>query len=132
MQTHFLVCVCTVPLTVNIPVTQLGEVMGEGEFGPVLRGVARQLVRGEEHTEVAVKMLMRREGEELLTRNILTEFVNQMNLSSPNICTILGLCTDAEPYYIIYQYLDKVRFTNICTELEAHQFSYLLIYLVYM
>ena len=51
---------------------------------------------------------MRREGEELQTRSILTDFVSQMNLSSPNICTILGLCTDMEPYYIIYQYLDKV------------------------
>ena len=58
-------------------------------------------MRGEEHTEVAVKVL-------IYKLSILTDFVSQMNLSSPNICTILGLCTDMEPYYIIYQYLDKV------------------------
>ena len=84
--------------------------MGEGEFGPVVRAIARNIVPGEESTPVAVKVLMPHEGEESFQPDlILSDFVNQMKLSSPYIATILGLCTDQEPYHVIYQYLDKVR-----------------------
>ena len=83
--------------------------MGEGEFGPVLRAVARHIVPGEKSTPVAVKVLMPPDGDESFQPDlILMDFVNQMKLSSPYIATILGLCTDQEPYNVIYQYLDKV------------------------
>ena len=36
--------------------TQLGDVMGEGEFGPVVLGVASNIVPSEERTLVAVKV----------------------------------------------------------------------------
>ena len=81
--------------------------MGEGEFGPVFRGVARHIRRDEEQSIVAVKVLMPREGEDHLWPSLI-DFANQMKLSSPFIASILGICADTEPYYVIYDYLDRV------------------------
>lgn len=39
------------PLTILM---QLGEELGEGEFGPVILGVARNIVSHEDTTQVAV------------------------------------------------------------------------------
>ncbi len=36
------------------------------------------------------------------------DFANQMKLSYTNIASILGICSDGEPYYVIYEYLDQV------------------------
>lgn len=36
--------------------TQLGDVMGEGEFGPVVLGVANHIVSTQDKTLVAVKV----------------------------------------------------------------------------
>ena len=85
--------------------------MGEGEFGPVIMGVATNIVPHEERTLVAVKELVPRgeEGEEDLNPEVaLVDFANQMKLEFANIAMILGMCTDVEPYYVIYEYLDEV------------------------
>ena len=39
----------------------------------------------------------------------LVDFANQMKLDYEHISCILGLCTDTEPYYVMYEYLDQVR-----------------------
>ena len=95
--------------------TQLGDVMGEGEFGPVVMGVATGIVPNEERTLVAVKAIAPRgveageEGEEELNPEMaLVDFANQMKLEFANIAMILGMCTDEEPYYVIYEYLNEV------------------------
>ena len=91
--------------------TQLGDIMGEGEFGPVIMGVATNIIPGEERTLVAVKELVQRgeEGEDELNPELaLVDFANQMKLEFGNIAMILGMCTDHEPYYVIYEYLDEV------------------------
>ena len=82
--------------------------MGEGEFGPVLKGIARHINPREEETLVAVKVLMPRDGEDHLWQSLM-DFANQMKLSSPFVAKILGLCADEEPFYIIYEYLDMVN-----------------------
>ena len=85
--------------------------MGEGEFGPVIMGVATNIIPGEERTLVAVKALVPRgeEGEEELNPELaLVDFANQMKLEFSNIAIILGMCTDMEPYYVIYEYLNEV------------------------
>lgn len=85
--------------------------MGEGEFGPVIMGVASNIIPGEERTLVAVKSLLPRgeDGEEELSPEMaLVDFANQMKLEFANIAIILGMCTDQEPYYVIYEYLDEV------------------------
>lgn len=81
--------------------------MGEGEFGPVFKGIARHITEGEEETLVAVKVLMSREGESVLWPSLM-DFASQMKLSSPFVSRILGLCAESEPYYVIYQYLNRV------------------------
>ena len=54
-------------------------------------------------------LLPRGEGEEALRPDLaLVDFANQMKLEYANIATILGMCTDTDPYYIIYEYLDQV------------------------
>ena len=91
--------------------------MGEGEFGPVVMGVATGIIPGEERTLVAVKALLPRGGgageegeeeEELNPEMALVDFANQMKLEFSNIAVILGMCTDEEPYYVIYEYLNEV------------------------
>lgn len=87
--------------------------MGEGEFGPVFKGVARNILQDEQQSLVAVKVLISRDGEDLWPS--LMEFANQMKLSSPHIASIIGICPDADPYYVIYDYLDQVRYHgNTC------------------
>lgn len=83
------------------------DIMGEGEFGPVVKGIARHIKEEESETLVAIKVLMSREGEETLWPSLM-DFANQMRLSSPYVAKILGLCADSEPYYVIYEYLDRV------------------------
>ena len=86
--------------------------MGEGEFGPVVKAIARHITEDASETLVAVKILMSREGEEALWSSLM-DFSNQMRLSSPFISKILGICADAEPYYVIYEYLDRVSVKNL-------------------
>ena len=80
--------------------------MGEGEFGPVVLGWAYN-ISPLERSEVAVKVIHAHNAG--THRAVLLDFASQMQLQNPNICGILGLCTDVEPYYVIYEYLDKVR-----------------------
>jgi hypothetical protein len=88
----------------------LGADLGEGEFGPVVLGVARNIVSHEETTQVVVKVLVRSgDGEDQFQPDLaLVDFANQMRIDYEHIACILGLCTDTEPYYVIYEYLDQV------------------------
>lgn len=87
--------------------------MGDGEFGPVLSGWAMNILPTQERTQVAIKVLLPQGGEDgeegFQPELALVDFANQMKLEYDNVATILGMCTDAEPYYIIYEYLDRVR-----------------------
>ena len=58
---------------------------------------------------VAVKVWMhpRDEDEENADYDLLN-FYSQMRLRFDNIASIVGMCTDVEPFYIIYEYLDRV------------------------
>ncbi len=88
--------------------------MGQGEFGPVMKATARNLVVGQAKTEVAVKLLVTEvesgDGEDTGFRADLAvvDYANQMKLEYRSIASILGICSDKEPYYVIYEYLDKV------------------------
>lgn len=100
--------------------------MGEGEFGPVM--LAYKISSSMERSEVAVKMLLPPSAgaPRFHLSVVLSDFASQMQLQHSNICGILGLCTDAEPYYIIYEYLDKVSISaNYPTTLllSGHMFD---------
>lgn len=85
--------------------------MGQGEFGPVMKAVARDLVPGEAETEVAVKLLVTEDVEDTGFRADLAmvDYASHMKLRYRSIAAILGICSDKEPYYVMYEYLDKVR-----------------------
>lgn len=93
---------------------QLGELMGQGEFGPVMKGRARNLVAGEAETEVAVKLLVTEAVEDtgFHADQAVMDYANHMKLRYKNIAAILGICSDTEPYYILYEYLDKGDLKN--------------------
>jgi len=77
-----------------------------------MKGVAKCLNQQAE-VEVAVKLLvsetMEEEDEEGGFRADLAvaDYAGQMKLRHVNVVPILGICSDSEPYYIIYEYLDK-------------------------
>lgn len=87
--------------------------LGDGEFGPVYQGVAKELIPGEPETLIAVKMLLhlRDDGDDETTSSYPPELDNfraQMKLQYTNIASILAMFTDSRPYYIVYEYLDCV------------------------
>ena len=75
-----------------------------------MKAVARNLVPGEAETEVAVKLLVTETVEDTGFRADLAimDYANQMKLEYRNIASILGICSDKEPYLVIYEYLDRV------------------------
>ena len=101
------------------------SLMGEGEFGPVVLGMATGIILSEERTLVAMKAIVPRGGggagagagkegkEELNPEIALVDFANQMKLEFTNIAMILGMCTDEEPYYVIYEYLNEVGMMSL-------------------
>lgn len=65
---------------------------------------------------MAIKLWVHsRDGEEE-SANIdedLSVFQSQMKLQYSNIASILAMCTDSRPYYIIYEFLDCVSVCNV-------------------
>ena len=98
--------------------------MGQGEFGPVLKAVAKNIVPGQSETEVAVKLLVSETVEDTGFQADLTvvDYANQMKLEYKNVASILAICSDKEPYYVIYEYLDKVMYTSFT--LHIHMLSH--------
>lgn len=61
--------------------------------------------------QVVVKVLVRSgDGDDQFQPDLaLVDFANQMKIEYEHIACILGMCTETEPYYVIYEYLDQVR-----------------------
>ena len=72
--------------------------------------------------DVAIKVWLHpRDEDEETADNDLMNFYNQMRLQFDNIASIVGMCTDVEPYYIIYEYLDRVSCVeDVCSSVPAH------------
>ena len=75
-------------------------------------GTAKELVQGEPKTLVAIKMLIHARDTDdddiSNTGQDLDNFRAQMKLQYTNIASILAMCTDVKPHYIVYEYLDCV------------------------
>lgn len=84
-----------------------------------MKGVARNLVAGQVETQVAVKLLVSEDVEETGFQADLAmgDYSNHMKLRYRNIVSILGICSDKEPYYVMYEYLDRVSacMLHVCT-----------------
>lgn len=84
--------------------------LGQGFFGIVFKGKAEKILDSEKETYVAVKTL-----KEDSTDGI-EAFVNEAKLmfsfNHPNIVKILGVSMTREPYYLIFEYMDKGDLTQ--------------------
>ncbi|KAI1894650.1 hypothetical protein AGOR_G00117940 [Albula goreensis] len=78
--------------------------LGKGEFGEVLLAKAKGIEDCEEETVVLVKSLQTR--DEQLQLNFRREFEMFGKLSHAHVVRLLGLCREAEPYYMILEYVD--------------------------
>ncbi|KAG7492855.1 hypothetical protein MATL_G00019530 [Megalops atlanticus] len=78
--------------------------LGKGEFGEVLLAKAKGIEEGEEETVVLVKSLQTR--DEQLQLDFRREFEMFGKLNSTNVVRLLGLCREAEPHYMILEYVD--------------------------
>ncbi|KAG9266422.1 inactive tyrosine-protein kinase 7a [Astyanax mexicanus] len=81
------------------PITTLGK----GEFGEVFLAKAKSS-EDEEETVVLVKSLQTR--DEQLQMDFRRECEMFAKLGHPNITRLLGMCREAEPYYMILEYAD--------------------------
>ena len=79
--------------------------LGQGNYGMVIKGEARDIIPGQSSTLVATKVL--KEGSNIDSRN---DFVQEAKLVNqfdhPNILKLLGVCFEMEPFYIIFEYMN--------------------------
>ena len=91
----------------NIPrenITYIND-LGEGNFGMVIKGEAKNIIPGEFSTLVAVKVL--KEGSDSKARSdFVHEAVLMNQFDHPNILKLLGVCFDEEPFCIAFEYME--------------------------
>uniref|UniRef100_A0A8C3F6T7 Inactive tyrosine-protein kinase 7 n=1 Tax=Chrysemys picta bellii TaxID=8478 RepID=A0A8C3F6T7_CHRPI len=78
--------------------------LGKGEFGEVFLAKAKGLEDSESEALVLVKSLQTR--DEQLQLDFRREAEMFGKLSHPNVGRLLGLCREAEPHYMILEYVD--------------------------
>ncbi|KAG7462822.1 hypothetical protein MATL_G00188820 [Megalops atlanticus] len=86
------------------PNLQTITTLGKGEFGEVLLAKAKGIEEGEEETVVLVKSLQTR--DEQLQLDFRREFEMFGKLNHTNVVRLLGLSREAEPHYMILEYVD--------------------------
>ncbi|XP_065220153.1 fibroblast growth factor receptor 2-like [Planococcus citri] len=98
---------------------RLGNTLGKGEFGKVVRGEVLS-IPGQENvtTTVAVKML-----KDDHTDNDVIDFVSEMELMKlidhhPNILQLIGCCTQKTPLLILTEYAAKGNLKNYLQKLH--------------
>nr|CAB96180.1 receptor tyrosine kinase [Drosophila melanogaster] len=82
---------------------QLDTVLGEGEFGQVLKGFATEIAGLPGITTVAVKML-KKGSNSVEYMALLSEFQLLQEVSHPNVIKLLGACTSSEAPLLIIEY----------------------------
>ena len=80
--------------------------LGQGNFGIVFYAKAEGLFENEKETEVAVKTLKEESSGEVL-ENFVREAKLMFNFDHKNIVKIYGVCMDTEPYYLVFEYMNK-------------------------
>uniref|UniRef100_A0A673T3N7 Protein tyrosine kinase 7 (inactive) n=1 Tax=Suricata suricatta TaxID=37032 RepID=A0A673T3N7_SURSU len=88
------------PRTSLQPITTLGK----SEFGEVFLAKAQGLEEGVPETLVLVKSLQSRDEQQQL--DFRREFEMFGKLNHANVVRLLGLCREAEPHYMVLEYVD--------------------------
>ncbi|XP_067131427.1 proto-oncogene tyrosine-protein kinase receptor Ret-like [Centruroides vittatus] len=85
---------------------KFGEVLGEGEFGKVMRARAWGIDGSQEYKTVAVKML-KGNSSTAEYQDLLSEFQLLRDIVHPNVIRLLGACTQkGGPLYVIVEYAE--------------------------
>ena len=79
---------------------------GKSEFGEVFLAKAQGLEEGVPETLVLVKSLQSRDEQQQL--DFRREFEMFGKLNHANVVRLLGLCREAEPHYMVLEYVDLV------------------------
>ena len=74
--------------------------IGEGQFGKVYLAVAKNIVKDEKETRVAVKTVKGGSSRET-AEDFRKEIQIMMDFDHPNVIALLGVCTLKEPLYLI-------------------------------
>ncbi|XP_022235403.1 tyrosine-protein kinase transmembrane receptor Ror2-like [Limulus polyphemus] len=80
--------------------------IGQGAFGRVFQAKAPGLVKGEEFTMIAVKMLKEEAAEDLQT-DFEREACLLADFDHPNIVKLLGVCAIGKPMCLLFEFMGK-------------------------
>ncbi|GAB6021777.1 hypothetical protein CHUAL_004354 [Chamberlinius hualienensis] len=78
--------------------------LGKGEFGDVILAKAKGIMDGENETIVMVKTLQTRDEQAHFNYRRELDMYNKLN--HDNIAKLLGVCCEAEPFFMIMEYSD--------------------------
>ncbi|CAH1245962.1 RET [Branchiostoma lanceolatum] len=81
----------------------LGETIGEGEFGKVVKAQATNVANVKGVSTVAVKMLKDYASASEM-RDLISELELLAQVSHPNVIKLIGACTEHGPVYVIVEY----------------------------
>lgn len=98
----------------------LDSLLGEGEFGKVMKGYATDINKTPGVTTVAVKML-KKGANSVEYMALLSEFQLLQEVSHPNVIKLLGACTKGDAPLIIIEYAryGALRsYLRLCRKLE--------------
>ena len=80
--------------------------IGQGAFGRVFQARAPHLVKGDEYTLVAVKMLKEDANEEM-QQDFEQEAALMLEFNHINIVRLLGVCAMAKPMCLLFEFMSK-------------------------
>lgn len=80
--------------------------IGRGAFGRVFQARVPRIVKGEEWTLVAVKML-KDDATEEMQRDFEREASLMVEFEHPNIVKLLGVCAVGKPMCLLFEYMSK-------------------------
>lgn len=80
--------------------------IGQGAFGRVFKAKAANIVKGEDFTLVAVKMLKDDASEDLM-QDFEREASLMADFNHPNVVKLLGVCAIGKPMCLLFEYMTK-------------------------
>ncbi|XP_035216226.1 proto-oncogene tyrosine-protein kinase receptor Ret-like [Stegodyphus dumicola] len=99
---------------------QFLTVLGEGEFGKVMKAQAWNIAGIKGYTTVAVKML-KENGGPLEKQDLMTEFMLLKEISHPNVVRLLGASTEKSgPFYLIVEYAEMGSLRSYLRKRRRH------------